>query len=125
MRPSLTIRSTPLFPGELARFFSFLRIGHAQAKRLHISVELRNRIEQIVYLQNRQAFSLEWAREYLHPSRIAASNLDPSEIPPDGRVRSSQDARAWQIAEVSAAGIVCRGCAGFPFQNARRSTDKN
>jgi len=46
------------FPGHIGKLFLLLQISHAQAKRLHISIEPGNRIEQIVHLQNRQGSAL-------------------------------------------------------------------
>ena len=55
-------------------------------------------------------FSLELAEEDPIQSRIAASNPDPSEKPPDVQCPSAARTRArWQIAEVNAAGMVRRG----------------
>jgi hypothetical protein len=42
------------FPGQPSKFPLFLRIGHAQTQRLHVSIKLRNRIEQIVHFQDCQ-----------------------------------------------------------------------
>ncbi len=41
--------SLPCQQGELPLFF---RIGHAQTQSLHVSIELRNRIHQIVHFQH-------------------------------------------------------------------------
>ena len=70
-------------PRQQGQFPLFLRIGHAQTQRLHVSIELRNRIQQIRPLPAPSRFSLESVGEGPIQSRIAASNLGSSERLPD------------------------------------------
>ena len=126
MRPSFTIRSTPFFPASKASCLLFFRIGHAQTQRLHVSIELRNRIEQIVHFQHRQGFPLNGLGKRPIPSRVAASNPDPSERLPDVRCRSAARRRVpgkslksrqqeWFAADAP----------GFRFQRRAEEYDRN
>ena len=104
-------------PGQFGKFPLFFRIGHAQTQRLHVSIELRNRIKQIVHFQDRQGSSLEWVGEGPIQSRVAASNLDPSERPPDVRCPSAARTRApGKSLKLKRQGWCAAGAPGFRFQ---------